>query len=56
MAHGRLFLDVPVKGVSIDVTIETRNSRHTADILKTLADEGLAPRRMGPSGLSETAY
>lgn len=56
VAHGRLFLDVPVKGVTIDVTIETRNSRHTAEILKTLADEGLAPRRMGSGGLSETAY
>lgn len=56
VSHGRLFLDVPAKGVTVDVTIETRNTRHTSDVLSALAEDGLNPRRIGPSGLSETAY
>ena len=56
VAHGRLFLDVPAKGVSIDVTVETRSARHTAAIMDALSADGLSPRRIGPSGLSETAY
>jgi threonine dehydratase len=56
VSHGRLFLDVPAKGVTIDVTIETRDARHTAEVFAALAEDGLEPRRLGPSGLSETAY
>ncbi len=56
VAHGRLFLDVPAKGVSIDVTVETRSARHTAAIMEALSADGLSPRRIGPAGLSETAY
>jgi threonine dehydratase len=56
VSHGRLFLDVPAKGVTIDVTIETRDSRHTADIFDALRSDGLAPKRLGAGGLSETAY
>ena len=55
VSHGRLFLDVPAKGVSVDVTVETRNARHTADVLAALASDGLAPRRIGPHGLSGAA-
>jgi threonine dehydratase len=54
VSHGRLFVDVPAKGVTVDVTIETRNASHTADVLEALRCEGLEPRRIGPSGLSET--
>jgi threonine dehydratase len=54
VSHGRLFLDVPAKGVSVDVTIETRDARHTAEIFAALASEGLAPQRVNPSGMSET--
>jgi threonine dehydratase len=54
VSHGRLFLDVPAKGVSVDVTIETRNAEHTADILAALRRDGLEPSRFGPSCLSET--
>jgi threonine dehydratase len=54
VSHGRLFLDVPAKGVSVDVTIETRDARHTAEVFETLARDGLEPRRIGPRGLSET--
>ena len=56
VSHGRLFLDVPAKGVTVDVTIETRNTRHTCDVLTALAEDGLNPRRIGPGGLSEAAY
>ena len=56
VSHGRLFLNVPAKGVSVDVTIETRNSRHTADVLKALTEDGLNPRPLSPSGLSEAPY
>lgn len=56
VSHGRLFLDVPAKGVTIDVTIETRDAQHTAEVFEALARDGLAPRRLGARGLSETAY
>jgi threonine dehydratase len=56
VSHGRLFLDVPAKGVTIDVTIETRDAEHTAEVFEALARDGLEPRRLGPRGLSETAY
>jgi threonine dehydratase len=54
VSHGRLFLDVPAKGVTIDVTIETRGADHTAEIFNALASDGLAPQRINPRGLSET--
>jgi threonine dehydratase len=56
VSHGRLFLDVPAKGVTIDVTIETRDARHTAEVFEALAQDGLAPQRINPRGLSETVY
>ena len=56
VSHGRLFLDVPAKSVTVDVTIETRNTRHTSDVLSALAADGLDPRPIGPAGLSEAAY
>jgi threonine dehydratase len=56
VSHGRLFLDVPAKGVSIDITIETRDERHTSEIFAALAADGLAPRRLDSRGLSEGAF
>lgn len=56
VSHGRLFLDVPAKSVTVDVTIETRNTSHTSDVLSALTAEGLDPRPIGPAGLSEAAY
>ncbi|WP_406853674.1 threonine ammonia-lyase [Alsobacter sp. KACC 23698] len=46
VSHGRLFLDVPAKGVSIDVTVETRGEEHTRQVLEALAADGLAPKRI----------
>jgi threonine dehydratase len=56
VTHGRLYLDVPAKGVSIDVTIETRDGAHTSEVFEALAKDGLAPRRIDARGLSETIF
>jgi threonine dehydratase len=56
VSHGRLFLDVPAKGVTIDVTVETREAGHTAEVFEALSRDGLEPRRIGPRGLSEAIY
>jgi threonine dehydratase len=56
VSHGRLFLDVPAKGVTIDITIETRDAGHTAEVFEALRRDGLAPRRLDSGALSETAY
>ncbi|MGO4570956.1 threonine ammonia-lyase [Microvirga sp. 2TAF3] len=56
VSHGRLFLDVPAKGVSIDITIETRDRKHTLEVFEALAADGLAPKRIDSHCLSESAY
>jgi threonine dehydratase len=56
VAHGRLYLDVPAKGVSIDITIETRDRKHTLEVFEALAAEGLEPKRVDSRGLSDAAY
>ncbi|WP_262296893.1 threonine ammonia-lyase [Microvirga sesbaniae] len=56
VSHGRLFLDVPAKGVSIDITIETRDRQHTLEVFEALAAEGLAPQRIESRSLPEAAY
>lgn len=53
VSHGRLFLDVPAKGVTLDVTVEARDEAHTAQIEAALVREGFAPRRIHPRGLAE---
>lgn len=53
VSHGRLFLDVPAKGVSLDVTVETRGEAHSRAIEDMLAKNGFAPRRILPRGLAE---
>ncbi len=44
--HRRLFLDVPAKGAKLDVTIETRDSAHAAEIMNALAADGYLPTRI----------
>lgn len=56
VSHGRLYLDVPAKGVSVDITIETRDRIHTLEVFEALAAEGLSPQRINSRGLSEAAY
>ena len=56
VSHGRLFLDVPAKGVSIDITIETRDRDHTLEVFRARAADGLAPQRIDWHCLPESAY
>ena len=44
VAHNRLALDVPAKGAEFDVMIETRDARHTQEIMDALRDCGYPPR------------
>jgi threonine dehydratase len=44
--HRRLFLDVPAKGAKLDVTIETRDAAHAADILAAFTADGYQPVRI----------
>jgi threonine dehydratase len=44
--HRRLFLDVPAKGAKLDVTIETRDAAHAAEILAALDTDGFQPMRL----------
>jgi threonine dehydratase len=41
--HRRLFLDVPAKGATLDVTMETRDRLHGQEIFEALAREGFNP-------------
>ena len=45
--HRRLLLDVPAKGAKLDVTIETRDATHAAEIMAALAADGYQPVRLG---------
>ncbi len=42
--HNRLALDVPAKGAEFDITIETRDARHTQEIIDALTAAGFPPR------------
>jgi threonine dehydratase len=53
VSHGRLFLDVPAKGVTLDVTVETRGAAHSQAIEAMLRANGFAPHRVFPRGLAE---
>jgi threonine dehydratase len=50
VSHRRLLLDVPAKGVSLEVTMETRDRTHAETVLAALARDGLAPRRIRAGG------
>jgi threonine dehydratase len=51
VTHRRTFLSVPAKGVSLDVTIETRDRAHAAQILAALGADGYSPRRIDANGV-----
>jgi threonine dehydratase len=44
VAHNRLALDVPAKGAEFDILIETRDTRHTHEIVDALVEAGYPPR------------
>jgi threonine dehydratase len=51
--HRRLFLDVPAKGAKLDVTIETRDAAHAAEILAALTADGYQPVRIETAAAME---
>jgi threonine dehydratase len=48
--HQRLLLDVPAKGVSVHLTVETRGPEHAKDVLLALSEAGYSPARIPVSG------
>ncbi|HLK24859.1 MAG TPA: threonine ammonia-lyase [Caulobacteraceae bacterium] len=46
VAHNRLALDVPAKGAEFDIMIETRDARHTREVVQALKDAGYPPRAL----------
>jgi threonine dehydratase len=51
VSHGRLFLDVPAKGATLDITVETRDKAHAELIYDALCKfEGIPCRRIHPGG------
>ncbi len=44
VAHNRLALDVPAKGAEFDIMIETRDAKHTQEIIDALSAAGYPPR------------
>ena len=44
VAHNRLALDVPAKGAEFDIMIETRDAKHTDEIVEALRERGYPPR------------
>ena len=53
VSHSRRFLDLPAKGVSIDLTIETRGSAHVQEIKVALAGAGFTVRRVRPQDFAK---
>jgi threonine dehydratase len=50
--HKRLFLDVPAKGTSLDVTVETRDAGHARDILAAFTADGYIVQPIRSGGVS----
>ncbi len=44
VAHHRMKLDAPAKGVEFDIEIESRDARHTAEIVRALTEAGYPAR------------
>jgi threonine dehydratase len=44
VSHNRLALDVPAKGAEFDIMIETRDGKHTDEIIEALRERGYPPR------------
>ena len=56
VAHNRLTLDVPAKGAEFDILIETRDSRHTQEIIDALRERGwLVPAYTFPRNRQDLA-
>lgn len=46
VSHRRMFLDVPAKGITLDVMIETKDVRHAAEITAKLQAKGFSVFRL----------
>jgi threonine dehydratase len=46
VSHRRMFLDVPAKGITLDVMIETKDARHAAEIMAKLERSGFSVFRV----------
>lgn len=56
VSHHRLYLDVPAKGASIDITVETRDRAHAEEIRRAIAeDEGIPCREIQVSSTDHSA-
>lgn len=44
VAHNRLALDVPAKGAEFDIMVESRDAKHTKEIIAALGEAGYPPR------------
>ena len=53
VSHRRMFLDVPAKGASLDVTIETKDSKHSEKVIQRLEEGGFAVKRIEDPGGAE---
>ena len=51
--HRRLFLDVPAKGATIDVTVETRDAAHANDIHAAFVADGYVVQPIKPGNSRE---
>jgi threonine dehydratase len=51
--HRRLFLDVPAKGAKLDVTVETRDAAHAAEVIEAMAADGYHPARIEAAATME---
>ncbi|WP_082540716.1 threonine ammonia-lyase [Pseudolabrys sp. Root1462] len=49
--HRRQLLDVPAKGASLDVMIETRDAAHAREVIAAMAADGYKPVRLGTGPL-----
>lgn len=54
VAHQRTFLDVPVKGTTLDLTVETKDSQHSADVVRRLEQDGYSVRRLKGLGYADS--
>lgn len=54
VSHRRMFLNVPAKGASLDVMIETRDAKHADKIIARLVQEGYAVEILDEQGSCET--
>ncbi|MCG8558320.1 MAG: threonine ammonia-lyase [Hyphomicrobiales bacterium] len=55
VSHRRMFLDVPAKGATLDLMIETKDRAHARQVMARLADEGFPPRELESPGGREIA-